>query len=50
MLSQFRVYSFVTQLILWGGIGLVFGPLAARVLAPGPARAELRRATETAGV
>ena len=49
MLSNFRLYSIAAQLVLWGAIGLIFAPLADRLLAPGPARAELRRAPETAG-
>ena len=40
----------LAQLVLWSAIGLIFAPLADRLLAPGPARAELRRAPETAGV
>jgi hypothetical protein len=36
--------------VLWGAIGLIFAPLAGRLLASGPARAELRQAPETAGV
>jgi hypothetical protein len=31
-LYQFRLYSLGTQLVLWATIGLVFGPLAARLL------------------
>jgi hypothetical protein len=33
-LFLFRFYSVGAQLILWGTLGLVFGPLAERVLAP----------------
>jgi hypothetical protein len=39
-----------SQLVLWTAIGLIFAPLADRLLAPGPARAELRQARETAGL
>jgi hypothetical protein len=42
VLFSFRLYSIVAQLILWAAIGLIFAPLADRLLAPGPARAELR--------
>jgi hypothetical protein len=50
VLYSFRLYSIAAQLVLWGAIGLIFAPLADRLLAPGPARAELRQARETAGV
>jgi len=33
-------------LLLWSVIGLVFAPMADRLLAPGPASAELRRTPE----
>ena len=39
---QFRLYSVGAQLLLWAAIALIFAPLADRLLAPGPARAELR--------
>ena len=42
VLFDFRLYSVAAQLLLWSVIGLVFGPLAGRLLAPGPASAELR--------
>ena len=42
VLFNFRLYSIAAQLVLWGAIGLIFAPLADRLLAPGPARAELR--------
>lgn len=32
-LFKFRLYSVINQMILWGTIGLAFGPLAERVLA-----------------
>jgi hypothetical protein len=50
VLFNFRLYSIAAQLVLWGALGLIFAPLADRLLAPGPARAELREARETAGV
>jgi Probable cobalt transporter subunit (CbtA) len=50
VLFNFRLYSIAAQLVLWGAIGLIFAPLADRLLAPGPARAELRQVRETAGV
>jgi hypothetical protein len=50
VLFNFRLYSIASQLVLWGAIGLIFAPLADRLLAPGPARAELRQVRETAGV
>lgn len=36
VLFLFRFYSVGAQLILWGTIGLVFAPLAERLLEPGP--------------
>jgi len=36
VLFSFRLYSIATQLVLWAAIGLVFGPLAARLLAGKP--------------
>ena len=42
MLFNFRLYSVAAQLLLWSVIGLIFAPLADRLLAPGPASAELR--------
>jgi predicted cobalt transporter CbtA len=38
VLYRFRLYSVIAQVLLWGTIGLVFGPLAARVLEGRPAR------------
>jgi hypothetical protein len=49
VLFNFRLYSVAAQLVLWSAIGLIFAPLAGRLLAPGPASAELRT-TEPAGV
>ncbi len=34
VLFSFRLYSILNQVILWGSLGLVFGPLAERVLRP----------------
>jgi putative cobalt transporter subunit CbtA len=50
VLFNFRMYSVAAQIVLWSAIGLIFAPLADRLLAPGPARAELRQARETVGV
>jgi hypothetical protein len=49
VLFNFRLYSVAAQFLLWSVIGLVFAPLADRLLAPGPASAELRT-REPAGV
>ncbi len=38
-LFSFRFYSVAAQLLLWASLGLVFGPMAERVLHPRPARA-----------
>jgi putative cobalt transporter subunit CbtA len=35
VLFKFRLYSVINQLLLWVAIGLVFGPLAERVVEPG---------------
>jgi hypothetical protein len=45
VLFSFRLYSILNQMILWGSLGLVFGPLAERVLRP-----VMRPAAEPAGV
>lgn len=50
VLFSFRLYSVAAQLLLWSAIGLIFAPLADRLLAPGPARAELRRVPESAAM
>ncbi|SDJ53632.1 Probable cobalt transporter subunit (CbtA) [Frankineae bacterium MT45] len=34
-LFQFRLYSVAAQVILWGSLGLIFAPLADRLLSPG---------------
>lgn len=46
VLFNFRLYSGAAQLLLWSVIGLIFAPLAERLLAPGPAIARLRREPE----
>ncbi len=38
LLYHFRLYSIGAQLIMWAAIGLVFGPLAERLLKPAAAR------------
>ena len=44
-LTTFRLYSVVAQILLWGSLGLMFGPMAERVLAPAtPASAKAPRA------
>lgn len=35
-LFKFRLYSLISQMVLWGTIGLAFGWLAERMLAPAP--------------
>jgi Probable cobalt transporter subunit (CbtA) len=42
-LVAFRLYSVAAQVLLWSVIGLTFGPMAERVLNPGPAVAAARR-------
>jgi predicted cobalt transporter CbtA len=39
LLARFRVYSLLNQVILWGGIALLFAPQAQRLLDPASARA-----------
>lgn len=39
LLAKFRVYSILNQLILWGGIALLFAPQAQRLLDPQGAKA-----------
>ncbi|MFT4036490.1 MAG: CbtA family protein, partial [Patulibacter sp.] len=39
VLAQFRLYSLVNQLVLWGGIGVIAGSLLQRATAPAVARA-----------
>lgn len=43
-LFKFRLYSVISQTILWGTLGLAFGWLAERLLAPQPASSRSRRA------
>lgn len=40
VLFSFRLYSVCDQVILWGALGLAFGPMAERVLRPTMRRAE----------
>ena len=42
-LVQFRLYSVAAQALLWSTLGLTFGPMAERLLAPVPAAARGRR-------
>ena len=42
-LVQFRLYSVAAQILLWSVLGLTFGPMAERLLAPAPAAAGRRR-------
>jgi Probable cobalt transporter subunit (CbtA) len=49
LLYNFRLYSIAAQLILWTTIGLVFGPLAERLLEPAAARAGQAREAVTTG-
>ena len=37
-LVQFRLYSVAAQILLWSVLGLTFGPMAERLLAPAPGR------------
>jgi hypothetical protein len=47
VLFRFRLYSVAAQLILWGSLGLIFAPMAERLLRPAGAEPEERA---TAGV
>jgi len=38
LLAKFRVYSIINQVILWGGIALLFAPQAQRLLDPAAAK------------
>jgi heme A synthase len=49
LLYDFRLYSIGAQLVLWTAIGLVFAPLAERVLEPGRARTRKDRAAAPIG-
>ncbi|GAA2133183.1 CbtA family protein [Kitasatospora kazusensis] len=44
-LFSFRFYSVAAQLLLWAVLGLVFGPMAERLLAPGAKAAKAAKAT-----
>lgn len=50
VLFSFRLYSVAAQLILWAAMGLVFAPMAERLLTPGRAGSKPRRARHTAAV
>jgi putative cobalt transporter subunit CbtA len=50
VLASFRLYSVAAQLLLWGTIGLVFAPLADRLLRPPPAAARPRQPQDAAPV
>ena len=45
VLAEFRLYAIGAQALLWAGIGLLFAPMAEKVLqpAPGPPRPPPRR-------
>lgn len=47
-LAAFRMYSVLAQAILWGAIGVMFAPLAERVLSPAPQRSTARTSTANA--
>jgi len=48
-LVQFRLYSVAAQVLLWSTIGLTFGPMADRLLAPAPDAARRFRRKEHVG-
>jgi hypothetical protein len=48
VLAEFRTYTIAAQIILWGGIALIFAPLAQRVL--NPAAAEAARKSRASSV
>src|SRR5262249_62403845 len=50
VLFSFRLYSVAAQLLLWATIGLVFAPLAGRLLRPPPAAARPRQPQDAAPV
>ena len=50
VLFSFRLYSVAAQLLLWATIGLVFAPLADRLLRPPPAAARPRQPQDAAPV
>jgi hypothetical protein len=47
-LYAFRLYSVGAQVLLWGVIGLIFGPLAERLLQPRKDRTEQAEPVRTA--
>jgi len=49
VLFNFRLYSVAAQLILWGAIGLVFAPMAQRLLQPATVRGQKPAAAASAG-
>ncbi|SEO88626.1 CbtA family protein [Actinacidiphila rubida] len=49
VLFGFRLFSVLAQLVLWGAIGLVFAPMAQRLLQPAPAGARPKEASPGAG-
>jgi Probable cobalt transporter subunit (CbtA) len=49
LLFNFRLYSIGAQLVLWTAIGLLFGPMAERLLEPRAARAGDEREPTTVG-
>jgi hypothetical protein len=50
VLFSFRLYSVAAQLLLWATIGLVFAPLADRLLRPPPTPAQPRQPQDAAAV
>jgi len=50
VLFSFRFYSVAAQLLLWATIGLVFAPLADRLLRPSPAATQPRQPQDAAAV
>jgi hypothetical protein len=50
VLFSFRLYSVAVQFILWATIGLLFAPMAERLLTPGRAKAKPDRARDAAAV
>jgi hypothetical protein len=50
VLFNFRFYSVAAQLILWAALGLVFAPLAARLLGHRPAGETMALEAEPVGM
>jgi hypothetical protein len=50
VLFSFRLYSVTAQVILWAAVGLLFAPMAERLLAPGSAAAPSRQPKDTTAV